>query len=166
MLGPPGAGKTRVADEIAARLGIEATHLDDLHWEPGWIERPWDDLVRRVGPIVERPSWVVEGNYVAVRRLHVASADLVVWLDLPLSVTLPRLVLRCLDRGLRRVPCCNGNYESLLHTLRPKDSILWWALTTDRRRRAEFGREFASAPLVRLRHPGAVRRWLRGIGRS
>jgi adenylate kinase family enzyme len=151
-----------VADALAARVGVAATHLDDLHWEPGWVERPWDDLRRRVGPVVDGPAWVVEGNYVAVRSLFLARADLVVWLDLPLSVTVPRLVRRSLDRGIRGTPCCNGNRESLVRFLAPKDSILWWALTTDRRRRREFGRELATVPLVRLRHPAAVGRWLAG----
>ena len=160
IVGPPGSGKSTLAEILAAGLGIAPTSLDDLHWEPGWIERSWEDLRARVEPVVRGPSWVVEGNYDRVRRPLIERADLVVWLDLPLSVCLPRLLARTFDRALRGTPCCNGNREGLLRTFTTKESILWWALTMDRGRRAQLELELAGLPHVRLRHPAAVGRWL------
>src|SRR4051812_3941900 len=97
IVGPPGAGKSSVADVLARRLGVEATHLDDLHWEPGWKERSSDDLARRVESALAAPAWVVDGNYLGALRSFMTRADLVLWIDLPLSVCVPRLLLRTAD---------------------------------------------------------------------
>ena len=91
------------------------------------------------------------------------AVELFVWLDLPLSVTLPRLVQRCLVRALARVPCCNGNYESLRRTFLSRDSILLWALTTHRRRKRQLTEELAGRAHVRLRSPRAVEAWVRKV---
>ncbi len=164
IVGPTGSGKSTLADRLAPRLGVEATHLDDLHWEPGWVERPMSDLPGRLAPVLEQPSWVIEGNYKVVRVPSLRRADLVVWLDLPLSVTFPRLLRRTYDRGVRGTLCCNGNREGLWRTFTTRDSILWWSLTTDRRRRRELTRDTAALPCVRLRTARQVEAWMRRIG--
>lgn len=164
VLGPPGAGKSTVANDLARLVGAPATHLDDVHWEPGWKERPWEEFVARVEPVLAGDRWVVEGNYVVVRSRFLARADLVLWLDLPLSVCFPRLVVRTADRAVHGTTCCNGNRERILQALTPtKESILWWALTTDRRRRRDYEREMPRDRTVRLRTPGRVARWLSSV---
>ncbi len=161
VVGPPGSGKSTVADALGCRLGLPVFHLDDWHFASDWVERPWEDLLARVDPVTRGDRWVVEGNYRVVRHALLPRADLVVWLDLPLSVAFPRLLVRTARRALFREPCCNGNRERLSHVLRPTgDSILWWALTRDRPLRRTLGPELAGRSFVRLRHPRAVSRWL------
>ena len=113
IVGPSGSGKSTLARQVAARLGVEATSLDDLHWEPGWVERPLDDLIERLRPIVARPTWVIEGGYSKTHPHYMPLAELVVWLDTPISTTVSRVVLRTISRSFRGTPCCNGNRESL-----------------------------------------------------
>lgn len=160
VVGPTGSGKSTLADRLAALLGVEATHLDDLHWAPGWVERPRHDLAARLAPVVARPAWVVDGNYGDVQRRYVHAADLVVWLDLPLATTFPRLVARSVARAVRGTPCCNGNRESLARTFLSRESILVWALTSHRRVRRRYARTLAGRPHVRFRDPREVARWL------
>ncbi len=159
VVGPSGSGKSTLARRLAARLCVEATSLDDLHWEPGWVERPIADLVERLRPITARSSWVIEGNYNETHRNYLHLADLVVWLDVPISTTVPRVLVRTLSRALRGTPCCNGNRESLARAFLRRDSILLWAVTSHRRNRRRYERRLAGRPHVRLRTPGELRRW-------
>ncbi len=160
VVGTCGSGKSTVARALAGRLGVEATHIDDLHWRPGWVEAPPEETARRVAEVVALPSWVIDGNYSQIRRAHMASADLTVWLDLPFRVTFWRLLVRTLLRSLRGTPCCNGNRESLSRALFHRDSILLWAITTHRRRRRQLAEDLAGRAHVRLRSQREVGRWL------
>jgi adenylate kinase family enzyme len=162
VVGPCGAGKTRVATRLAAALGVDATHLDDLHWRPGWIEAAREEERIALAEVVARPTWVVDGNYGALRAEHRGAVALFVWLDLPLAVTFPRLVRRCIVRAARRVPCCNGNRETLRRAFLDRESVLLWALQTHVRRRRQLTEELAGRPHVRLRCAAAVERWTRG----
>ncbi len=163
IVGPTGSGKSTLAQRLAARLGVEPTHLDDLHWLPGWVERPDEAMRADLEPILARPRWVIDGNYGSQRRHQLERIELFVWLDLPLHVTLPRLIRRGVQRSLRKEPCCGGNQETLRQTFFRRDSLLLWAVTTARRRRRELSTELATRPHVRLRSPYAVEAWLRSL---
>jgi adenylate kinase family enzyme len=160
VVGPTGAGKSLLADTLAGRLGVQATHLDDLHWAPGWVERPWDDLERRVAPIVAGDVWVVDGNYSRVRGRFADRVELYVWLDLPFRVTFPRVFRRAMRRCLRGELCCNGNRETLFRTFLTRHSILLWSIRTRFTRPYGFAGEFAMRPHVRLRSAQEVEAFL------
>jgi hypothetical protein len=58
-----------------------------------------------------------------------------------------------------------GNRESLRKLL-SRDSIVWWAITSFRRRRRQYGELFQSETgklLVRLGSDAEVRRWLNDL---
>jgi len=163
VVGPCGSGKSTVAARLAEALGIRATHLDEIHWKPGWIESTPEEEEAALARVLARPSWVVDGNYSALRRPWMDAVDLFLWLDLPLNVTFPRLLRRCTVRSLKREPCCNGNYESPWRTLFDKESILLWALTTHQRRKRKLRSDLAGRPHVRLADPRAVEAWMRRV---
>lgn len=160
IVGGSGSGKSTLARAVAARLGVAAVHLDDLHFLPGWVERPDADMLADLAPLLTGPRFVVDGNYSRFRRQFAERVDLFVWLDFPLPLAFARLVRRTGRRLLTREPCCNGNVEGWRQTFASRDSILWWCLTTHRRRRRELAIDLAARPHVRLRSPRAVRAWL------
>ena len=60
VIGPGGAGKSRLARQLEQTLGIRLIQLDQLYWKPGWIPTPeeeWEALQRRES-LAE--SWIVE----------------------------------------------------------------------------------------------------------
>ena len=88
-----GNGKTTLGRELAARLEVPFVELDALVHGPDWVETPDDDLRAQVEPIVESDAWVIDGAYRGkLGDLVLDAADVVVWLDLPLRVWLPRLI--------------------------------------------------------------------------
>ena len=58
-----------------------------------------------------------------------------------------------------------GNRESLSHAL-SRDGLLWWILSTHRRRRRTMAEQLDARPsvrTVRLRSPAEAERWLAGL---
>ena len=157
-------GKTTLGRTLAEKLGATFVELDALVHGPGWVETPDEVLRAKVAPILEQERWVVDGNYRRrVGDLVLPRADLVVWLDLPVRVWLPRLAWRTLRRDITREELWNGNRESLRAAVWGRDSLFGFALRTYRRRRAEWPALLAPYPYVRLTSPGEVRRFLERV---
>jgi adenylate kinase family enzyme len=159
-----GCGKTTVGRAIAERLGLPFVELDALHHGPGWSEASAEKLQAKVRPIVESGAWVVDGNYRGkLGDLVLERADLVVWLDLPLRVWLPRLLERTLVRVVRRERLWAGNRESLRGAFVGRDALIPWSLRHYRRRRLVYPQTLGRFNLVRLRSQREVDRFLRGL---
>lgn len=156
-----GNGKTTLGRELARRLGAPFVELDGLVHGPGWTQRPNDELRAVVEPILERERWVVDGTYRSkLGDLVLRNADTVVWLDLPLRVWLPRLVRRTLRRLSGREALWNDNRETLRGAFFGRDALIPWAVRAHYTRRRRYPVELASYPVVRLRSPEEVERWL------
>lgn len=114
IIGGSGAGKTTLGRRLAARHGLPFTDLDDLFWEPGWVDVGHTELARRLAPRVAGGGWIVAGNYGPTTEplLWPRLTHLLV-LDLPYALMMRRAVWRTAWRGLTGEPCCNGNRESL-----------------------------------------------------
>jgi adenylate kinase family enzyme len=165
VVGTTGSGKTTTARQIARRLGLPHVELDALHWDPNWTEAPLDVFRQRIAQALAGDAWVVDGNYTKARDLIWGRVELVVWLDYSLSVIMRQLARRTIRRTLLREELWNGNRERFREAFFGRDSILWWALTTHRSRRARYQAVFArpqdhSFAMVQLPSPRATRDWL------
>jgi adenylate kinase family enzyme len=154
-----GNGKTTVGRAIAARLDVPFVELDALVHGPNWAETSDEDLRRRLEPLLASEGWVVDGTYFhKLGHLVVDAADVVVWLDMPARVWLPRLVRRSLARRGREL--WNGNRETLRTSFLGRESLVVWAIRSHIRRRREWPGELAHLPVVRLRTPHDVERFV------
>lgn len=164
VAGVTGSGKTTLARRIGALTGTPHTELDALYHGPGWTYR--ETFLQEVDELTSGPEWVTEWQYSSARPTLAARADTLVWLDLPATVTLSRLVRRTVRRRLAREELWNGNYEGpLWHFLAGKDHIFWWAVRTlhkYKRTVPALAAEHPSLTLVRLRSQRDVERWLAG----
>lgn len=52
-----------MASKIAEAIGVSATHLDAVHWLPNWTENTVENEIYTLRPVLERESWVIDGNY-------------------------------------------------------------------------------------------------------
>jgi len=147
-----GSGKTTVGRKLAAALGVPFHELDAIHWLPDWTEIDAVEFHHRVAPLVEEDGWVIDGAYRSkLGDLVLERADTVVWIDLPRSVWLPRLVRRTFLRVARREELWNGNRESLRNVLFGRGSLIAYAIRTEPRRRERYPRELAPYRVARLR---------------
>ncbi|KAI5123501.1 hypothetical protein M0805_006661 [Coniferiporia weirii] len=128
------SGESTLADELAALLGVPAIHLDTLFWEPGWVEAPNDVFRARLSAALAADAclrgWVVDGNFDSRLNGLLDSATDIIWLDTPFLLYFPRLLVRTLQRLLRRRPqCAPGCDESAREAFFSRNSILLWALS-------------------------------------
>lgn len=156
-----GNGKTTLGRELARRLEVPFHELDALNHGPAWVEATPAELRTRVEPLVAGDAWVVDGTYRGkLGDLVLERAELVVWLDLPMRVWLPRLLRRTVLRIVRGEELWNGNRESWRGAFWGRESLVGFALRTHPDRRRRYPQELAPYRVVRLRSPKEVERWL------
>ena len=160
--GGSGAGKSTLALVLAQRLDLPCVELDALYHGPNWTPASAAQLEERLLTVLDDArGWVVEGNYDSkLGTLLLERAELIVWLDLPLSTKLSRLVRRTAKRWFRNEELWNGNRETLRHTVWGWDALFAWAVRTHFRQRRKWPELFAGRALVRLQCAAEVDTWL------
>lgn len=170
VVGSSGSGKTTLAAEIADSLGAPHIELDAIYHQPNWVSLPDDSFRAAVSGAITDPRWVADGNYLPVADILWAAADAVVWLDLPRSLVMRRVVARTLGRLLSRRTLWNGNREQLRNffSADPDHNLLLWTWTRHGPYRARYEQRTADPqwqPLtvIRLRSPSEVTDFERSI---
>ncbi|MDH6221653.1 hypothetical protein [Streptomyces pseudovenezuelae] len=126
LVGPVASSKSTLAAALSAHTGLPGIDLDELFWEPDWTPLDTPVFHKGVRDRLAGPAWIADGNYGGeVAEMLLERAELVLWLDLPLRVCLPRLVSRSLRRAATGEELFGGNRETCRHLLAP-DSILRW----------------------------------------
>jgi adenylate kinase family enzyme len=162
VYGVTGSGKTALAERLAARMGIPWHSVDELTWEPGWVQVPDDEQRRRIEAICIGEKWVLDTAYGKWLDIPLARAELIVALDYPRALSLFRLLRRTLTRAFDGRPVCNGNHETFRHTF-SRDSIILWhfrSFTRKRRRIRSWVTDPSTPEVVRLTSPRQAERWL------
>ena len=156
-----GNGKTTFGRALAGRWGVPFVELDALVHGPGWVETPDEELRARLADVLASDGWVIDGTYWhKLGDLVVGSADVVVWLDLPVRVWFPRLVRRTIRRARGREELWNGNRETLRSAVWGRESLFAYAFRSHARRRREWPAALEGRQVVRLRTPDDVASFL------
>lgn len=170
VVGTTGSGKTTLAHELSTIGKLPHTQLDLLRYQNNWRMAPAPEFIEKVTGVAGDDSWVIDGNYAAVRELIWGRADLVIWLDYSLHVMLYRLLIRTFVRLITSADLGNGNREQLGRVF-GRHSVIVWAIRSHRPLRREYElatevRRPNSLCIVRHRTPGDTRRWLSGVYRA
>jgi adenylate kinase family enzyme len=162
ITGPSGSGKTTLAAELARRLGLRHVEIDALHHGPNWESCGADVLRERVAAATQGDGWVTDSTYHSMLgTLVVDRADLLVWLDLPITTVLWRLLRRTHVRNRDRTELWNGNVEpGWRESLR---YLIWPALRSAVSNRRRFPARYAHVRMQRLRSDADVRTFVQSI---
>jgi adenylate kinase family enzyme len=168
VVGSTGSGKTTLARQLSRLLDVPHTELDALNWEANWTAAPTDVFRQRTQDALKEDTWVVDGNYSAVRDLVWPRATVLIWLDYPLRVLLWRLLRRTLRRTLGKEELWNGNRERFITQFLSRDSLFVWLFRTYWRRRHTFPLAFeqpehSHLEVVILRSQSETHDWLSGL---
>lgn len=155
ILGNSGSGKSTLARRMGEILAIPPTHIDRLHWRPGWTEAPEAEREGRLDAIMAGDRWIIDGNYSATLGARLRRCDTVVLLDVPRLVCLVRIVGRwAAYRGRTRPDMGEGCPEKV------DWEFIRWVWTWPRRSRPRVLKLLEEAgshvTVHRLRRPGEV----------
>jgi adenylate kinase family enzyme len=143
VIGNTSSGKSTLGDRLARVLRVPFVELDALNWEPDWHalnDHDPEELERRIRAATAGDAWVVAGNYSKFSRpAFWDRLETVVWLDLPLPVVVYRVLTRSWRRWRSHELLWGTNYERFLPHLKVwhRDSLVWWAVTSHRRKRRD-----------------------------
>lgn len=97
IVGPSGAGKSTLARTLGKKFNLPVFHMDQLFFDPGWIEKSKEALVEEVEHILEKnEEWVFEGNYSRTLPSRLAVSTQVIFLDYPRYLYVYRVAKRLL----------------------------------------------------------------------
>ncbi len=115
IIGGSGSGKSTLARSLGEKLSLPVYHMDrEVHWLPGWVERPSEEKAPLVEAIVAKEEWVFEGGHSSTYPQRLARADLLIWTDAPFAQRLFRVVKRSVSqRGKTRPDLADGCPEQI-----------------------------------------------------
>ena len=83
IIGCPGSGKSTFARELHARTNLPLYYLDMLYWNADRTTVPKAEFRRRLGEVLEKDSWIIDGNYGSTMEMRMAASDTVIFFDYP-----------------------------------------------------------------------------------
>lgn len=148
ILGAGGAGKSRLARQMAEVLGVPIIHLDRHFWNPGWVETERKEWASTVVELSSGDAWVMDGNYGGTISLRLPRAEAVVLLDPPVWQCIWGIYERStIRRAQARPDLAEGCEEQL-----PDWDFFRFVLTYKWRSRGRVLGKIAAEPHVELYH--------------
>jgi adenylate kinase family enzyme len=165
IVGQPGSGKSTLARELGQRTGLPVVHIDTIHWQPGWVERSWEEKTYLCHEVEARDRWIFEGGHSTTWDNRIARADLLIWIDRSAKLRFWRVLLRTLLQRGRSRPDLPENCPELLANLPEFFRFMW---RTKKTARVKMQQLVTTAPstcrVVRLRSNRDTRVFFSNIG--
>lgn len=81
IIGCSGSGKTTLARGLADKTGLPLVHLDRLWWRDGWKHISREAFDAQLARLLERPRWIMDGNFSRTLPMRLEKCDTVLFLD-------------------------------------------------------------------------------------
>ena len=99
VVGSAGSGKTTFSKAVANLFNRQVTHLDKILWGPNWTELTNEQHVQILEPIVNQPSWIIDGMWSKTLNMRYKNATLVIFLDYKPALCAWRAFWRSVKHG-------------------------------------------------------------------
>ena len=86
IIGCCGSGKSTFARQLHACTGIPLFHLDQLNWNADKTTVEKEVFLKRVQDVIQKNSWIIDGNYGSSIELRMQACDTVFFLDYPVDI--------------------------------------------------------------------------------
>ena len=156
IMGCGGSGKSHLARELGARLGITPVHLDARYYDQDWKPLDQEAFADLQRDLVASPRWIIDGNYASTLPIRLQAADTVIFLDLPGWVCLLGILQRQVRHGGGQQ--ANGEYNRI--TWNFARYIIGYRKTMAPRVRSLIAEHASGAQVVTLRSRRAASRYL------
>lgn len=94
VIGSGGSGKSTLSRKLGEKLSIEVFHLDAILWKPDWVAVAKDQQKIIQQQLVAKDRWIIDGNYNGTLDIRLKAADCIIFLDIPRSICLYRVIMR------------------------------------------------------------------------
>lgn len=95
IIGCGGAGKSTLARVLGEKTGLPVVHLDQIWWSPGdWQHIERDEFDALLMKELEKPRWILDGNFNRTLEPRMERCDTVIYLDMPRIVCLKNWIGR------------------------------------------------------------------------
>ena len=82
IIGCGGAGKSTLARQLGEKTGLPVVHLDQIFWSPGnWQHLDKETFDALLMAEMEKPQWILDGNYNRTMERRLEKCDTVIYLD-------------------------------------------------------------------------------------
>ncbi len=82
IIGCGGAGKSTLARALGEKTGLPVVHLDQIYWSPGnWEHLSKEEFDTRLAMEIEKPLWILDGNFNRTIPIRMAKCDTIIYLD-------------------------------------------------------------------------------------
>jgi len=95
VIGCCGSGKSTFSKKLQSILNLEVIHLDQYYHKPNWEEMEEGEWGKTVNNLVQKPSWIMDGNYSDTLDVRIKHADTMIYLDYP--------TIKCFWRVIKRI---------------------------------------------------------------
>ena len=95
VIGCPGSGKSTFCRKLRDITKLPLYYLDMIWHRPDGTHVSREDFDKRLGEILSKDSWIIDGNYQRTLRVRLKKCDTVFLFDLPVQV--------CIDSARTRI---------------------------------------------------------------
>ena len=162
IIGCGGAGKSTLARKLGEKTGLPVVHLDQIWWSPGnWqhMERPEFEALLMAE--MEKPQWILDGNFRRTLEMRLEKCDTVIYLDFPRLVCLKNWMGRVIKNwGHARIDMAEGCTERF----DPEFALWIWNFNKNYRARFyELLNNLAGKQVIILKSRREVEKFLKNI---
>ena len=88
VIGCPGSGKSTFSRALHEITRIPLYHLDRMYWNADKTTVDKSIFLERLSEVLEKDTWIIDGNYGSTMEQRLAACDTVIFLDYPSEVCL------------------------------------------------------------------------------
>lgn len=88
IVGCAGCGKSTLAVKLGRNLNLPVLHLDTIYWKANWQEEDKNVFLTKQKEMIEKPCWILDGNYRDTLEMRLENCDTVIFLDYPRRVAI------------------------------------------------------------------------------
>lgn len=94
IIGSGGAGKSTLAKQLGEEFDLPVYHLDAYYWKPGWKPTSAEEWSSFQETLVQKESWIIDGNYGKTLDARLERAEVIILLDFSRWITVYRVLKR------------------------------------------------------------------------
>ncbi len=117
IFGRPGSGKSTFAFWLHNKTEIPLFYLDRYFYIRNWIERDYNEFLKIQEKMVNKKSWIIDGNCLSSLEMRYQKANICIYFNLPIYICYWRLLKRYFYKDKRIKDRAEGCKETIYFKL-------------------------------------------------